>query len=141
MPEEYDDQDEQYEDERPSRRGVRRRDTRPGKVQAIAIMTLIGGIYALLHFFGVGGSFAAGSLGLCCLWPGWYYGVVVGIMAIIKGSQLLGADARSHAPPKGTAIMMIIDIVNMDVICCVLGIVVQIFCSDPEVEEYLQGQG
>jgi len=37
--------------------------------------------------------------------------------------------------------MMIIDIVNMDVICCVLGIVVLIFCSDPEVEEYLQGQG
>jgi hypothetical protein len=137
MPEEYEDQDEQYEDERPSRRGVRRRDTRPGKVQAIAIMTLIGGIYAILHFLGLAG----GSTGFCCLWPGTYYSLVVGIFGIIKGSQLLGAEARLQAPPKGTAIMMIIDIINIDVICCVLGIVVLIFCSDPEVEEYLQGHG
>jgi hypothetical protein len=130
-----DDYEDDYEDERPSRRGRKSRDERPGKVQAISIMTLIGGIYAVLHFL-VGG---VGSYGMCCLWPGLYYAIVVGILAIIKGSQLLGQDARHQAPPKTIAILMIIEIINFDVICTVLGIIVLVFCGDPEVEEYFQG--
>ena len=135
MADDYDEYEEEHEDERPSRRGVRRSDPRPGKVQAIAIMTLIGGIYAVLHFLGLSG----GSSGICCIWPGTYYALVVGILAIIKGSQLLGQDARLQPPPKGIAIMMIIDIINLDMICCTLGVIVLIFCSDPEVEDYLRG--
>ena len=98
-------------------------------------MMLVGGIYATLHFLGAG----VGSWGICCLWPGLYYAIVVGIMAIVKGSQVLGQDARSLAAPKGTGIMMIINIINGDVIGCVLGILVVVFCSDPEVESYFQG--
>ncbi len=125
----FEDDDDDYRD-RPSRRGRGRSAVRPGKVQAIAIMTLIGGIYAIVHFLGVAGS----SGGFCCLWPGLYYALVVGIMAIIKGSQLLGEQAPYQAPPKGIAIMMIINIINGDMINCVLGIIVLVFCSDPEVE-------
>ena len=141
MSEEYEDdkeREDRYEDEEP-RRSIRRSDQKPGKVQAVSIMTLIGGIYAIVHFLGVGGSAAASTLGICCLWPGWYYGVVVGIFGIIKGSQLLGSNARSQSPPKGVAIMMIIDIINGDVVCLVLGIIILIFCGDPEVEGYFQG--
>src|SRR5262249_55422481 len=42
----------------------------PGKVQAIAIMTLVGrilGLLTALTWLGVGGL---ASFGICCLWPG-----------------------------------------------------------------------
>jgi hypothetical protein len=136
--EDYDD-DVEDEDERPSRRGRTRRDERPGKVQAIAIMTLIGGIVACLlglNYLVLGGI---SSMGLCCLWPGGYYSVVIGILAIVKGSQLLGKEGHLTAPPKSIAIMMIINIVNGDFICLVMGILILVFCGDPEVEDYYQG--
>jgi hypothetical protein len=136
---EYYDEDDGYEDERPSRRGRKKRDERPGKVQAIGIMTLIGGIVACLlglNLLVIGGL---SSMGLCCLWPGGYYSLVLGILAIIKGSHLLGKEADRMAPPKGIAIMMIINIINGDIICTVMGILILVFCSDPEVEEYFQG--
>src|SRR5260370_20083625 len=130
---EYEDDDD--EDDRPSRRGRKGREARLGKVQPIAIMTLIGGIYAILPFLAGGGV----SYGICCLWPGLYYALVVGILAIIKGSQLLGQDARLQEPPKTIAILMIIEIINLDIICTVLGIIILVFCGDPEVEDFFRG--
>ena len=144
----YDDDDDFDDDDlrdRPSRRGRRRTAERPGKVQAIAIMTLIGGIMATLQALGILayiGLMGAATLGiglLCCLWPGPYYGLTVGILAIVKGSQLMGQDARSLAPPKGTGVMLIINIINGDIIGCVLGILVLVFSSDPEVEDFFRG--
>jgi hypothetical protein len=135
--------DDDYRD-RPSRRGRRGAD-RPGKVQAIAIMTLVGGIIATLNalailaYFGMTAVMTLGLGLLCCLWPGPYYGLVIGILAIIKGSQLMGQDARSLPPPKGIAIMMIVNIVNFDVVNCTLGIIILVFCGDPEVEEFFRG--
>jgi len=139
------DYEDEYEDDRPSRRGRRKSKERPGKVQAIAIMTLIGGIIAALNaafilvYVGVMGIASFGIGFLCCLWPGPYYGLTVGILAIIKGSQLLGQNAQSLPPPKGTAIMMIINVINLDVVNCVLGILILVFCSDPEVEGWYRG--
>ena len=152
-PRHYDDDDEledDYEDDRPSRRGrPSRSGERPGKVQAIAIMTLIGGILACVYsgiallfllFYGIVGGIATFGIGcLCLLWPGPYYGITVGILATIKGSQLLGERARTLPPPRGTAIMMIINIINFDVVNCVLGILILVFCSDPEVENWHRG--
>src|SRR5262249_16936769 len=80
------DADDDYEDDDVPR--IRRRDEKPGKVQAIGTMMLIGGIWALAHGI-IGGILLA--LGTCCfglLWPGTYYAIVLGIMAIIKGSKL-----------------------------------------------------
>jgi hypothetical protein len=145
------DYDDDYDDDdRPSRRSRRSRSgERPGKVQAIAIMTLIGGIMAtlvslaVLTYIGVVGVLAGvGTFGvgcLCCLWPGPYYGLTAGILAIVKGSQLLGERAQSLPAPRGTAILLIINIVNFDVVSLVLGIIVLVFCSDPEVEEFYRG--
>jgi predicted Zn finger-like uncharacterized protein len=125
------DDDDQDEDDRPRRRS--RRAEKPGKVQAIGIMVLIGGILALV----VGLSWAASCFGL--LWPGTYYAFVVGIMAIIKGAQVLGEGARNMPPPKGIGIMMIINIVCLDVVNLALGIVVLVFCGDEEVKAYFRG--
>jgi uncharacterized protein YjiS (DUF1127 family) len=111
-------------------------------VQAIAIMTLIGGILATLSatvWLGYFGLIGAASLGLgfvFCLWPGPYFSLVLGIMAIIKGSQLLGRHAHRQPPPNSIAIMQIINIINCDWINMTLGIISLVFLSDEEVKDY-----
>src|SRR5262249_5502861 len=124
-------EDDEYGDER---RRLRHH-TPPGEVQAIAVMALVGGIFAILLALGLG----AGSGGVCCLWPGTYYSLVVGILATIKGANLLGQQARRQAPPRGTAIMMIINIINGDVLNLAMGIVILVLLSNREVERYYRG--
>jgi hypothetical protein len=139
-----DDEDDPRLPRRSSRRSRRRGDDglrrpqNPGKVQGIAIMTLVGGILAILMsltWMGVG----VGTMGVCCLWPGTYYSLVLGIMATIKGAQLLGQDDHLQSPPKAIAIMQIINIINGDVTNCVLGIVTLVFLNEPEVRDYYRG--
>ncbi len=108
---------------------------RPARVQAIAIMMLIGGIYALVHSLGL----VVGTFGLGCLWPGVYYAIVFGILAIVKGSALVGEQGLSQPPPTGIAIMQIIDIINGDVVNCVMGIIALIFLNEPEVRRWYRG--
>jgi RNA polymerase subunit RPABC4/transcription elongation factor Spt4 len=112
----------------------------PGKITAIAWMTLAGGGFAifwsLIAF--VLAIFLSGCV--CCLWPGFYYGIVVGIMAIIKGSSLLNSRAGTHAPPTGIAIMQIINIVSLDVVNLGLGIATLVISKDEEVEAYFDGK-
>jgi hypothetical protein len=135
--------DEDDEDDRPPKRRrtrageeddypITRRDEKPGKVTAIGVMMLVGGILAVLH--GVG--WAVSVIGLC--WPGTYYSFVFGIMAIIKGSQLLGERAYRESPPQGIAIMQIINIVAFDVFNLTMGIINLVFLSDPEVKRYFR---
>jgi hypothetical protein len=128
----YDD-DYEYGRERRWRRGER-----PGKVQAIAIMTLIGGILATINGLAmlVFGAFTC----FCLFWPGTYYAIVLGILAIIKGSQLLGADAHRQPPPQAIAIMQIINIINGDIANCVMGILSLVFQGEPPVKRFFRGR-
>jgi hypothetical protein len=127
-----DDSDEDS-DHRPCRRRFSRE--KPGKVQAVGVMMLIGGILGIIFFLGLG----AASGGVCCIWPGTYYSLVMGIMAVIKGCQLLGEDAHLQAPPRATAVMMIINILNLDVTNLAMGIVCLVLLNEPEVERYFRG--
>jgi hypothetical protein len=138
--EDYDDEAEDDEDYRSRRRGEK-----PGKVVAVAIMMLIGGILAIissvaiLAYLGLAGAVTCGVGWLGCLWPGPYYSLVLGILATIKGSQLLGRNADRLPPPKGVAIMQIINIVNLDIPNCVMGIIALIFLNEREVQRYFRG--
>jgi hypothetical protein len=107
---------------------------KPGKAHAIAIMILIGGIYACLLSAGL--TLFSGFA--CCLWPGSYYGMVMGIMAIIKGSNLLGDRAYRLPPPYGIGNMMIINIINGDFVNLTMGILVLVFLADEEVKAYFR---
>jgi hypothetical protein len=124
------------EDEMPRRR---RRREKPGKVQAIAIMVLIGGIFALIT--GVTGLIFGAFSCVGLLWPGTYYALVLGIMATIRGANLLGDKAYKQVPPQGIGIMMIINIINCDVINLTLGILVLVFLGDAEVKSYFRQRG
>jgi hypothetical protein len=115
----------------PSSTGVPRK---PEKVQTIGAMMLIGGIYGILHFLGASG----GSGFVCCLWPGLYYGLVAGILAIVKGSALLGSHAHLETSPKAIAIMQIICIINLDVPNLVMGILTLVFLNEPELQAYFR---
>jgi hypothetical protein len=124
----------------PTQRSLRQRPAeKPGKVQAIAIMTLVGGILATINALILLASFGLATMGVCCLWPGPYYGLVVGIMAIVKGTQLMGEESHRMAPPRGIAIMQIINIINLDVPNCVMGILTLIFLNEPETAKYFRG--
>jgi hypothetical protein len=128
-----DDRDHDDNDLDIAKRSRRRGEEKPGKVLAMGIMMLIGGIFAVLYSL----IWAGSSMGFCCLWPGTYYSLVLGILAIIRASALLGSNAAQQTVPSGIAIMMIINIINGDVMNCVMGIICTIFCSDEEVTNYL----
>lgn len=102
----------------------------PGKVQAIAVMTLVGGILAVLYAVGLIATC------YCALWPGTYYSLVLGILAIIKGSALLGRDAHRETAPRAVAIMQIVNIINLDITNFVMGILSLVFLNEPEVRRY-----
>ena len=106
---------------------------KPGKVQAVAAMTLAGGIVMVLI------ALAFMSSCILLVWPGTYYGLVAGIFTIVKGAALLGERADREAPPQATAILQIINILNGDVINLVLGILTLVFLGDAEVKRYFRG--
>jgi len=100
-------------------------------VQAIAIMQLCGGIYALLQGIGV----AIGSL---FFYLPWVFSLVLGVMAILRAVRLLGQQASGSGNQKTIAVMQIINIINGDVVNLVLGIICLVFQGDPEVDQFLQ---
>ena len=107
----------------------------PGKIQAISIMTLVGGILAILTCFGIG-------LGTAGFWIPWIYSLILGIMATIKGSQMLGSNpAPAFASAKTIAIMQIVNIINCDIPNLAMGIINLVFLNDPQVKEYLRSEG
>jgi hypothetical protein len=122
-----DDLDDDYDD-RP-----RRLNDKPGQIQAVAIMMLVGGILGVLVFL----LWAATCFGL--VWPGIYFELVVGIMAIVRAANMLGRD--DQGPPRTLAILQIICIINLDLINCVLGIVSLVMLNDPQVQSYYRRKG
>jgi Zn-finger nucleic acid-binding protein len=140
------DKDDDLEDEGSKRRSRSRvddddddtvpsiRKRKPGHVTSLGVMALVGGIVGVSMFLLlVGGSGLA-----CCLWPGTYYSLVAGILAIIRGAALLGERAFEQPLPKTIAILMIINIINGDVINLVLGIIMMVFCDEGDVIEYFR---
>jgi hypothetical protein len=119
---------------------------RPGKLQAIAIMTLVGGILATLFsifwiLYGLLIAFATMGIGCICL-IGPIFQLVAGILCIIQGSKLLGKNPDPHyAKTKKTAIMQIICIICFDWINMVLGIINLVFLNDEQVKAYIRSRG
>jgi hypothetical protein len=119
-----DDIDDRYDD-RPRRRRV----AKPGQIQAVAIMMTVGGGLAIL----ISLVWILLSGLVCCLWPGLYYDIVIGILLLIRGINMLNQD--DQGPPRTLAILQIICIVNLDLANCVMGIVSLILLNDPKVQD------
>ncbi len=109
---------------------------KPGKIQAIAIITLVQGIMGIIGGLLVGLSFM-------CLYVPFIYGIVYGIMATIKGSTMLGQNPwPAYQTVRTTAIMGIVNVINCDFMFGVTGgIIILVFLNDPEVKTYIQSRG
>ncbi|GIW79642.1 MAG: hypothetical protein KatS3mg105_1449 [Gemmatales bacterium] len=110
-----------------------RHPSKPSKVQAIGGMMLAGGIVAILA------SMAFMATCSCLLWPGTYYSLVLGILAVVRASSLLSEEAYQQSPPTGIAVMQIINIINCDLVNLILGILSLTFLNDPECQRYFRG--
>ena len=119
---------------------------RPGKLQAIAIMTLVGGILAtLIGLAWIVYCLLLGifTLGISCIGlPFAIYELIAGILCIIQGSKLLGNNPDPYyAKTKTTAIMQIVCIICCDGVNLTLGIINLVFLNDEEVKAYIRSKG
>jgi hypothetical protein len=111
---------------------------KPGMVTAIAIMTLVNGILNILWSMGFACavlSFFWAVLPLLCL-PFAIYPFVLGILEIIYAAKLIPNPPKPVQPPKWLAIMEICDILVLDVVSLIIGILALIFYNDPKVQAY-----
>ena len=111
--------------------------SKPGKLQAIAIMTLVCGIINLLlgayWFFAGLAVFLVGVV--FTIIPASYM-TVLGILEIINASKLLSDPVRVAEPPKFVAVMEIIAIIFCNVIALIIGILNLVFYNDEDVQQY-----
>jgi hypothetical protein len=105
---------------------------KPHPVQTAGQLMLAGGIVALAWSL----LTLVLSLGACFLWPGWIYAVVSGILAIVRGSLLLGPNACRSGPARWAAIMLIINVLNLDLVSPGLGIVALVMLNRGEARDY-----
>ena len=114
---------------------------RPGKVKAIAIMTLAGGVWSVMVALGLGWGVAASMCLACCLIPSTVYSFVTGIMMIVQGILLLGNHPHRHLRrTRWTASLQIGCLLAADIPNVILGILNHVFLSNDAVKAY-QNQG
>jgi hypothetical protein len=71
-------------------------------------------------------------------WPPGLFSILLGVMAIIRGSRLMGRFGHLQPSPRIIAIMQIINIVNGDVPNLIMGIITLSFLKDPAVRRYFR---
>lgn len=113
---------------------------KPGKVQAVAIMTLVDGILNILWglLLGLGVILLIiPSLGfIICYSPAVIYSIVVGVLEIISGAKLMKTPSRKFKV-KTIAILEIVNIVSFAFPSLVVGILNLVFYNDPEVKAFI----
>jgi len=111
---------------------------KPGKVEAIAIMTLVNGILNIL--WGIGATFGVvlGTLffGTLCA-PLTLAPAVLGVFEIIYASKLMSTNPQPPLKPSmAIAVCEICCVLVGNVVSLVVGILAVVFYSDQEVKYY-----
>ena len=110
---------------------------RPGKFQAVAVMTLMGGIVSLLWTLLVAWAGLTSLIFVCCFIPSGLYSFIAGILITVQGARLLGQNAGPFLPRTASAAtLLIVCILALNPICLVLGIINHWLLNDPAVREY-----
>lgn len=108
---------------------------KPGKIQAIAIMTIING--ALNIFWGAGVSLGMlfGLVTIICI-PITIMPAILGIFEILYGVKLLANPPQPAQPSQTLAILEICCIIVGNVFSMVVGILALVFYNEPDVRAY-----
>lgn len=109
--------------------------TKPGKLQAIAILCLIGGILNILWSITVTCSAIASIMGVILL-PITLYPLVLGVFELIYASELLPDPPKARNPATYLAVMQILNIITGNLLSVIIGILSLVFYNDPEVKAY-----
>ena len=111
---------------------------RPGKFQAVAVMTLVGGIVSLLWTLLVAWAGLTSLLFVCCFIPSGLYSFIAGILITVQGARLLGKNAGPILPRTASAAtLLIVCILAFNPVCLVLGVINHWLLNDTEVREYV----
>jgi hypothetical protein len=115
---------------------------KPGKIQAVAILSLISGITNILWMLIVGISILIGgvaSFGIGCLFiPIVIPPIVLGVFEILYATKLLAAPIKTNKPSMTIAICEIACILTFNPIPLAAGIVALVIYNDPAVKAYFQ---
>jgi len=107
--------------------------TKPSLVMAIALMTLVNGIFNILWGVGmIGGTF---GLSLICF-PVPLFPIVLGGFEIAYAIKLLANPPQPVQPSQAIAILEIVTVFVGNVFSLVVGILVLIFYNDAIVKDY-----
>lgn len=123
------------------------RKTFPGKLRTAGLLSLIGGIWAVLWALGAIMStfmFGLATLGFgmvvgIFMIPLSLYGLTMGILAIVNGSFVLTERTRGLGFPKTVSILQMVNILNCDVVNLALGIISLVSLTDPQVKAHFSG--
>jgi hypothetical protein len=110
---------------------------RPGKVQAIAIMTLLNGILNILYGLMITAVVVLGTLfiGIICSWLT-ILPTVLGIFEVIYAAKLLANPPQPVKPSKTIAILEIVAVLAGNIVSAVVWILVLVFYDDPAVKGF-----
>ncbi len=107
-----------------------------GSVRAVAILCLVGGIWAAVVVLGYL-AFALATFGIGCLFaPLAGLWVAVAIIGILKGSRMLRDDPVRGGPPVALAVLQLICAIGCDPVSVGIGIALLVLMSTPEVKRH-----
>jgi len=113
---------------------------KPGKIQTVAILTLISGITNILWMLLLGLFILIGgiaSLGVGCLFiPLVIPPIVLGVFEILYATKLLPTPMKPAKPSQTLAILEIICVITGNIVAVAAGIIALVMYSDPEVKDY-----
>ena len=112
---------------------------KPGLVTAIAVLTLAGGLAALVWTIPVALIGISTSFFVCCFIPSGLYTLISGILITVQGVYLLGKNAAAHLPRTSTsATLQICGVFAFNPICLILGILTHVLLRNDEVVAYIK---
>lgn len=115
---------------------------KPGKVQTIAVLTLVSGITNILWALGVTVMVVVGTIGIGLLCaPLTLLPLVLGIFEIIFAMKLMANPPQPVKPSQTLAILEIVMIIGGNLVSVAAGILALVFYNEPEVKAYFAQMG
>ena len=105
---------------------------KPGLVKAIAVITLTSGIISLM----AGCFWLLGLLPTIICWPFAGYPIATGILEVVYAARLLQDHPKNMRPARHIAVMEICEVVFLNPVSMIAGILVLAFHQDPVVQDY-----